>query len=115
LGFSQVTAKKIRLFTTRDTWEPVLRELIDPSELPLEYGGTGPNRLREYLEQGGLAGLAATSDPTRPAERMKAPTTLAPAIGTTPAASLSSDLRPVAAASTTTTTTTTISSEKFSI
>jgi hypothetical protein len=52
LGFWQVTAKKIRLFTTRDTWEPVLRELIDPSELPLEYGGTGPNRLREYLEQG---------------------------------------------------------------
>jgi hypothetical protein len=45
----KATKSKVRLFTTREAWEPVLRELIDPSELPLEYGGTGPNRLMERL------------------------------------------------------------------
>jgi len=33
---------RVRIFGGRDTWEPVLRELIEPSELPSDYGGSGP-------------------------------------------------------------------------
>mmetsp|Transcript_13296 Transcript_13296/g.36260 ORF Transcript_13296/g.36260 Transcript_13296/m.36260 type:complete len:398 (+) Transcript_13296:56-1249(+) len=33
---------RVRIFGGRDTWEPVLLELIEPSELPSDYGGSGP-------------------------------------------------------------------------
>jgi len=32
--------KQVRIFGGRETWEPVLLDLIDASELPLEYGGS---------------------------------------------------------------------------
>lgn len=38
----QKTRSLVSFYGGRDTWEPALLELIDASELPLEYGGSGP-------------------------------------------------------------------------
>jgi len=40
--FPEKARSRVRIFGGRDTWEPVLRELIEPSELPSDYGGSGP-------------------------------------------------------------------------
>jgi hypothetical protein len=46
----EATANKIKIFTNnRDTWLPVLLDLIDASELPPEYGGSGMHNLRRSL------------------------------------------------------------------
>ena len=36
------TTNKIKIYSKRDLWQPALLEAIDPSQLPVEYGGTGP-------------------------------------------------------------------------
>jgi hypothetical protein len=42
-----VTANKIKIYSTREEWEPILKEMIDADQLPPEYGGTGKNNLRK--------------------------------------------------------------------
>jgi len=38
----QKACSLVRIFGSRATWEPVLLELVDASELPPQYGGSGP-------------------------------------------------------------------------
>jgi len=51
------TRAKIRIFgPDRAQWLPELHELVDPDQLPPEYGGTGACRLRETLSRPPSAG-----------------------------------------------------------
>jgi hypothetical protein len=62
----EATAKKIRIFTTPDTWRPVLLDLVDAAQLPPEYGGTGTHNLRRSLvEPNYHADLALSTRPTQ--------------------------------------------------
>ena len=48
------TANKIRIFASEEQWRPELLKLVDPSQLPPEYGGTGTSKLHEaYRDRGG--------------------------------------------------------------
>ena len=44
---AESTRAKIQLFIGPETWMPALAEHIAPDQLPVEYGGTDANRLRE--------------------------------------------------------------------
>jgi hypothetical protein len=39
---SERARSRVRIFGGRETWEPALLELVDASELPLQYGGSRP-------------------------------------------------------------------------
>jgi len=43
----KATNDKIKIFSSEVYWKPALAELIDPSELPKEYGGTNDVYLRD--------------------------------------------------------------------
>ena len=63
---AESTRAKIQLFIGAETWMPALAEHIAPDQLPVEYGGTGVNRLREAY------GAAAADEPataTEPASK----------------------------------------------
>ena len=47
------TANKIRIFASEEQWRPELLKLVDPSQLPPEYGGTGTSKGMDEQEVDG--------------------------------------------------------------
>ena len=49
------TANKVHVISNRKTWEKALLEHIDPDQLPVDYGGTGPPT-NDTMEKEGFTG-----------------------------------------------------------